>query len=77
MPEDAVGTDHSRRCNTLFWVVYVLEREFSALLGAPSSIRDEDITAKLPSQLENTTEASTMMLHIQLSRLRAQIMDSQ
>ncbi|KAI1877732.1 hypothetical protein JX265_003740 [Neoarthrinium moseri] len=76
MPEDEVGSEHSRRSNTIFWVVYILDREFSALLGAPSSIRDEDITAKPIKQWDNSVEALNMALHVRLSRLRAEIMNT-
>ncbi|KAF9893436.1 hypothetical protein FE257_010748 [Aspergillus nanangensis] len=74
MPEDVVGTEHSRRCNITFWVVYMLERQFSASFGGPSSIRDEDITAKWPSQTSDSLESWNMTLHVRLSRLTAQIL---
>lgn len=76
MPEDVVGTEHSQRCNILFWIVYMLDREFSALIGAPNSIRDEDITAKLPSHMSDSLSASSMTLHVRLSRLTARILTS-
>ncbi|KAL0939867.1 C6 transcription factor [Colletotrichum truncatum] len=74
MPEEVVGIEHSRRCNIVFWVVYTLDREFAALMGAPSSIRDEDITVKLPSQVDNSLDALNMTLHVRISRLMARIL---
>ncbi|KAJ3941067.1 uncharacterized protein N0V96_008943 [Colletotrichum fioriniae] len=74
MPEEVVGREYSRRCNIVFWVVYTLDREFSALMGAPTSIRDEDITVKLPSQMDNSLDALNMTLHVRLSRLMARIL---
>ncbi|KDN66586.1 putative fungal specific transcription factor domain-containing protein [Colletotrichum sublineola] len=74
MPEDVVGADYSRRCNIVFWVVYTLDREFSALMGAPTSIRDEDITVKLPSKVDDSLDALNMSLHVRLSRLMARIL---
>ncbi|KAK1635885.1 fungal-specific transcription factor domain-containing protein [Colletotrichum phormii] len=74
MPEEVVGIEYSRRCNIVFWVVYTLDREFSALMGAPTSIRDEDITVKLPSQMDNSLDALNMTLHVRLSRLMARIL---
>ncbi|OAQ76810.1 fungal specific transcription factor [Purpureocillium lilacinum] len=73
MPEHIVGADHSRRCNTVFWVVYILDREFGALMGVPHSLPDEDITVKLPSQLDGSIDAMNMALHVQLSGLTARI----
>ncbi|KAI9904892.1 hypothetical protein N3K66_001421 [Trichothecium roseum] len=73
MPEDVVGAKHSHRCNIIFWMVYMLDREFGPLMGNPSSIRDEDITAKSPSEMDNSLEALNLTLHIRLARLMAQI----
>ncbi|KAL4894788.1 fungal-specific transcription factor domain-containing protein [Aspergillus ambiguus] len=74
MPEDVLGAEYSRRCHITFWVVYMLERELSAVLGAPSSIRDEDITVPLPSETSSSLDSWNMTLHVRLSRLTAQIL---
>lgn len=76
VPEELGGPELSRRCRTIFWVVYMLDREFSALIGAPSSIRDEDITVRLPAEVENSVEHINLTLHVRLSRLMAQILTS-
>ncbi|KAF7164537.1 hypothetical protein CNMCM5623_009034 [Aspergillus felis] len=76
MPEDVVGAQHSRLCNHVFWVVYMIDREFSALMGGPMSIRDEDITTELPCHHDHSLEALNMTLHIRLSRLMANILTS-
>lgn len=77
MREDVVGVEHSRRCHIVFWIVYMLDRDWSALIGATSSIRDEDISTKLPSQMDDSLEALTMTLHVRLSRLTARILTSE
>ncbi|KAK7703559.1 hypothetical protein SLS57_010916 [Botryosphaeria dothidea] len=74
MPEEVVGVELSRRCNIIFWVVYRLDREFGPLIGAPCSIYDGDITAKLPSDIDESLDALNMTLHVRLSRLMAQIL---
>ncbi|KAJ5148094.1 transcriptional regulator family: Fungal Specific TF [Penicillium atrosanguineum] len=74
VPEELGGPELSRRCRTIFWVVYMLDREFSALIGAPSSIRDEDITVRLPADVECSVEHINLTLHVRLSRLMAQIL---
>ncbi|RSL69072.1 hypothetical protein CEP53_002336 [Fusarium sp. AF-6] len=58
----------------MFWATYILDRHFSTLVGAPSSIRDEDITAKLPSETVDSSWALAMTLNIRLSRLTAEIL---
>ncbi|KAE8333574.1 hypothetical protein BDV39DRAFT_188543 [Aspergillus sergii] len=62
------------RCRTVFWVVYMLDREFSALMGGPNSIRDEDITVRLPAEVASTVENTNLTLHVRLARLMAQIL---
>ncbi|POR32994.1 Proline utilization trans-activator [Tolypocladium paradoxum] len=74
MLEEVVGLEHSRLCNTIFWVVYQLDRDFGSLIGAPSSIHDEAITAKAPSELNSSLQALNMTLHVRLSRLMARIL---
>ncbi|KAJ5537241.1 transcriptional regulator family: Fungal Specific TF [Penicillium frequentans] len=74
VPEEFGGPELSRRCRTIFWVVYMLDREFAALIGAPSSIRDEDITVMLPAEVESSVEDINLTLHVRLSRLIAQIL---
>lgn len=54
----------------------MLDREFSALIGAPSSIRDEDITVKLPAEMDGSVEHINLTLHVRLSRLMARILTS-
>lgn len=55
----------------------MLDREFSALIGAPSSIRDEDITVKLPAEMDDSVEHVNLTLHVRLSRLMATILTSE
>ncbi|SPJ75769.1 uncharacterized protein FTOL_05500 [Fusarium torulosum] len=74
MPEEAVGAQHSKRCHIIFWVVYMLDQEFAALIGATSSIRDEDITNKLPSQADDSLSSLSLTLHVQLARLIARLL---
>ncbi|KAE8143244.1 hypothetical protein BDV38DRAFT_267233 [Aspergillus pseudotamarii] len=74
VPEELGGPEFSHRCRTVFWVVYMLDREFSALMGGPNSIRDEDITVRLPADVASTVENTNLTLHVRLARLMAQIL---
>lgn len=76
MPDQVVDPIYAKRCNVVFWVIYVLDREFSALMGGPSAISDEAITAKLPSQTSQSIEAMNMTLTIRLARMTARILTS-
>ncbi|KAH8734461.1 hypothetical protein BGZ61DRAFT_527804 [Ilyonectria robusta] len=74
MREDVVGVELSRRCHIVFWIVYMLDLDWAALIGATSSIRDEDITTKLPSETDDSLNALTMTLHVRLSRLTTRVL---
>ncbi|KAF5863824.1 hypothetical protein ETB97_009287 [Aspergillus alliaceus] len=74
VPEELGGQELSKRCRTIFWVVYMLDREFSALMGGPNSIRDEDITVRLPAEVATTIEDTNLTLHVRLARLMARIL---
>ncbi|KAI8659193.1 Fungal-trans domain-containing protein [Fusarium sp. Ph1] len=75
MPPEDVGEQHSKRCNTIFWISYIIDREYGPLVGAPSSIRDEDITTKLPSDIDSSLRADALTLQIRMSRLTATILN--
>ncbi|KAL4940410.1 hypothetical protein BDV06DRAFT_230348 [Aspergillus oleicola] len=72
VPEELTGEEISRRCKTIFWIVYMLDREFAALMGGPSSIRDKDITVKL--FVNGSVDEQTLTLHVRLARLSARIL---
>ncbi|KAB8256879.1 fungal-specific transcription factor domain-containing protein [Aspergillus pseudonomiae] len=74
VPEELGGPEFSQRCRAVFWVVYMLDREFSALMGGPNSIRDEDITVRLPAEVASSVENTNLTLHVRLARLMAQIL---
>lgn len=74
LPEGTVGSKLSQRCNTVWWTVYILDREFTALMGGPSTIPDEQITAVYPSQRDASLQAAAMTKQIKLSRLTARIL---
>ncbi|KAH7141759.1 hypothetical protein EDB81DRAFT_797575 [Dactylonectria macrodidyma] len=67
--EHTLGDEVAHRCKSLWWAVYVLDRRLSALMGAPTSIRDEDVTTSLPSQTDNGPTAAALTMSIKLSRL--------
>lgn len=75
-PEEIHGAKLSQRCTNVWWSVYILDQEFSALMGAPSSIRDDDITVPLPSARDASMRAAALTLQIHLSRLTARILNS-
>lgn len=66
---------HRRR--KVWWTIYILDRKFSILMGAPNPIRDEDATVRLDVLHIGRPEARGLIVHVKLSRLLARIMDSE
>ncbi|KAI1291184.1 fungal-specific transcription factor domain-containing protein [Xylaria venustula] len=62
-----------QRHRAIWWTIYILDRKFSSLMGAPTSIQDEDITVNLPGK--NQTE-KVLRTHVTMSRLLATVVDS-
>jgi hypothetical protein len=65
-----------QRCRKIWWTVYVLDRQLSSLMGVPSSIRDEDVSAELPLYLESPYRATALEIQVKLSRAIAKISNS-
>jgi len=65
-----------QRCRKTWWTVYMLDRQTSALMGVPSTIRDEDISAELPLYPHSTQKSMALEIQVKLSRVIAQISDS-
>lgn len=51
----------------------MLDRNLSSLMGVPSSIRDEDISASLPLYPESPSRSMALDIQVQLSRVIAKI----
>lgn len=66
-----------QRCRNIWWTVYVLDRRMTSLMGLPLAIRDEDISAGLPSVPGSNQKLVALDLHIRLSRVTAQIFNSE
>lgn len=64
------------RLRSVWWTLYILDRKFSSLMGAPSSIHDSDITASLPVPNFSVQKAKALDMHVKLSRLIAQVLNS-
>jgi len=65
-----------QRCRKIWWTAYVLDRQMSSLMGLPTSVRDEDISAPLPVFTDSPQKTITLDLHVKLSRVIADILNS-
>ncbi|KAF4458267.1 transcriptional regulatory [Fusarium albosuccineum] len=67
------NTDVSRY-RSVWWTLYILDRKFSSLIGAPSSVHDSDISVPLPKPHPSTQKSCALDMHVRLSRLLAKVL---
>ena len=65
-----------QRCRRVWWTVYMLDRQMSSLMGLPLAVRDEDVSAPLPSFPNHFQKGIGLELHVKLSRVIADILNS-
>lgn len=76
MQSQHVPESLAQRCRKVWWTTYVLDRQLSSLMGVPSSIRDEDISAGLPYYPEFPQRSIALDIQVKLSRVIAKISNS-
>ena len=64
------------RSRKVWWTVFNLERQMSVLMGIPSGVSNQDITAPLPSYPESLNRSATMAIHVKLSQAFGIVVDS-
>lgn len=76
LPVDQLGEKLVNRCSNIWWTVYVLDRKFSSLIGSPSAVKDEDITAILWDPKSCSHEAAALSLHVKISQVIYRVLNS-
>ncbi|XDG06182.1 hypothetical protein ABKA04_005797 [Annulohypoxylon sp. FPYF3050] len=71
VPDDVVNPNFAMRCNNMWWTIYVLDQEFTALMGAPPSVPERSGTVSLPIERSSSLPAKALTLRVRLSRLIA------
>lgn len=64
------------RYRSVWWTLYILDRKFSTLIGAPSSIHDSDISVPFPKPHQSAQKSCALDMHVRLSRLLAKVLNS-
>jgi proline utilization trans-activator len=77
MPMTALGEALVQRCRKIWWTIYILDRQMTSLMGLPQSIRDDDISCRIPSSLGSVQQAATLVMQIKLARIAANISRSE
>lgn len=63
-----------QRRRRLWWTLYIIDKKVSIMMGAPLSIRDEDIDISLPGHRDLGFSNSALKLHIKLAALEGKVM---
>ncbi|CAH0052334.1 unnamed protein product [Clonostachys solani] len=64
------------RERSAWWTLYILDRKFSSLMGAPNSLHDEDISVPFPQPARSIQKSTTLEMHVKLSRLIAKVLNT-
>ncbi|PTB50740.1 hypothetical protein M431DRAFT_533772 [Trichoderma harzianum CBS 226.95] len=59
-----------------WWTLYILDKRFSSLMGAPNCIQDNEITVLLPEPDYDQGDCQMFGLHVRLTRLLADVLRS-
>ncbi|KAM0512923.1 hypothetical protein ACHAPE_008428 [Trichoderma viride] len=73
---DDLTEEDVKRHRAVWWTIYILDRRFSSLMGAPNMIHDEDIMVSLPDFGHNSNFSKSLTLHVALSRLLATVLEN-
>ncbi|KAF2644028.1 hypothetical protein P280DRAFT_496490 [Massarina eburnea CBS 473.64] len=73
MPIAELGEPLVQRCRKIWWTIYIMDRYMTSLMGLPLSIRDDDISCRLPSFSGSVQKAISLTMEIKLARIYAAI----
>ena len=71
-PDDTDPREHERR-RRLWWTLYIIDRKISIMVGAPVSIKDDEIDISAPSTTDLGLDNTAFNLHIGLAKLEGQV----
>ncbi|KAI8671948.1 Zn(2)-C6 fungal-type domain-containing protein [Fusarium sp. Ph1] len=64
------------RYRGVWWTLYIMDRKFSTLIGAPSSIHDNDISVPFPKPHQSAQKSCALDMHVRLSQLLAKVLNT-
>ena len=76
MQDDGLDQEYVQRCRNVWWTVYILDRQMSTLMGVPSGLKDEEISASFPTSSTSSSKNLALELNVRLSGILSQIMNS-
>ncbi|RYN16154.1 hypothetical protein AA0113_g12556 [Alternaria arborescens] len=63
------------RLRNIWWTCYILDRKFSSLMGAPSSVHDDDVTVPLPRPIITGDRFDALAIHVRVSKILTQVLN--
>ena len=76
MQVEGLDEQHVQRCRNVWWTVYILDRQMSSLMGVPLAVKDDDITASLPTFHGSLQKTLALELNVKLSGIISRILNS-
>jgi proline utilization trans-activator len=76
LPTEHLGAEGLRRCNNLWWTIYIIERHFSSTLGLPTGVHDCEVTTPLTSPRDSSQRDAILSLHVKVARLVSTVVSS-
>ncbi|KAF4781920.1 hypothetical protein HER10_EVM0005103 [Colletotrichum scovillei] len=73
MQSHHLNETYVQRCRLVWWTIYVLERQMSALMGVPMFISDECVCTPFPIFYEQAQRTSALHIQIKLAQVLGQI----
>ncbi|OAG42695.1 hypothetical protein AYO21_02978 [Fonsecaea monophora] len=76
MKSQYISTSLVQRCRKLWWTVYILDQQMSALMGAPAAVAEESIAAPLPDFPKSPQRLAALDFQIRLNKLLARVLNT-
>lgn len=76
MPAHQHSAEVIERCRKIWWTVYILDSHMSALMGAPRTMNERDISAQLPTFGSSPHRSHALQIHIKLAKIEGMIQQS-
>lgn len=73
LPEEDLGAQTVARCQSLWWSLYILDRQLSFSLGLPMATQDAEITTPIKAP-EDLSPDSVFSLQVKLSQMQTFIL---
>ncbi|PWY86744.1 C6 transcription factor [Aspergillus heteromorphus CBS 117.55] len=75
-PVEQLGQKLVNRWSNIWWTVYILDRQFSSLIGSPNSVRDDEITSFLWDPQTCSQNEAALGLHVKITQVISRVLNT-